>query len=238
MIGVFSKALLLLASLCASARPGLAQQREGLSSALQQVRDIAAETTRATFVPTPRAKWEPLLHAIKSGDPREDVVNLLPEPASTPIMVLISGRGSRISNETFRLDDEWFLRCVFGESLAGPVVIEATLVEWMQEIGVAPPSSFTGLWRTYFVNGQVSHEIEYVDGKYSGALTAFFSDGSKAYVHHYRAGEIHGDNIGYFPSGHISYRGRYEKATKVGTWIHYNEDGTVRATEQYPDPGS
>lgn len=47
---------------------------------------------------------------------------------------------------------------------------------------VAPPADFTGVWTTYFANGQRSHEIHYSNGRYSGIFTAFHSNGSKAYV--------------------------------------------------------
>ena len=208
----------------------LGQPQDGLSSPSQEIRDATAGVVRLTFSPTARTKWEPTLEAIRKFVTRESVINSLQELGATPYFMTSSGQ---TSNESFRLDNEWVLTCHFHRTNTGAILFRsAELQESMQNVWVAPPSGFTGTWRTYFINGRVSHEIEYAAGAYSGVLTTFRSDGSRAVVQHYRHGVAHGDDTGYFPSSAVMYRGRYEHGVRVGTWVHYNEDGTVRHREE------
>ena len=213
----------------------LGQPQDGLSLPSQEVRDETAGVVRLTFVPTLRTKWEPTLEAIRQLVSRESVVILLQELGATPYIATASGQ---TSNESFRLDNEWVLTCHFHRTNTRAILFHAAeLQESMQNVWVAPPLDFTGTWRTYFINGRVSHEIEYAAGAYSGLLTTFRSDGSRAVVQHYRHGVAHGDDTGYFPSGAVMYRGRYEHGVRVGTWVHYNDDGTVRHRDEQATGG-
>jgi antitoxin component YwqK of YwqJK toxin-antitoxin module len=67
-------------------------------------------------------------------------------------------------------------------------------------------------------------------------MTSFYDDGSKAVVTHFVGGIQEGEETGYFHSGKVNYRGVYKAKAMVGTWIWYNEDGTVKSTEERPKP--
>ena len=205
------------------------QPQDGLNWQSQETRDAAAEGVRTALKPTPRAKWEPALEALRNLVDRDSVIALLEALGATDVMLVRSGQ---TSNESFRLDDEWEIHCHFSGMGSHMTLHAADLIESMQHVWIAPPDGFTGSWRTYFVNGRVSHEIEYVAGAYSGSLTSYRPDGSKAVVQHYRNGVAHGDDIGYFPSGAIQYRGRYESDVRVGEWVHYDENGAVRSRDK------
>ena len=181
-----STCALALLLICASPRATLGQLQDGLSSPSQEVRDATAEIVRLKFVPTARSRWDPTLDAVRQLVSKDSVVALLQGLGAAQEGGMSSGQ---TSYESFRLDSEWVMRCSFQRTNGGEKLYEAELHEFMQPVWVAPPDGFTGPWRTYFVNGQLSHEIEYSRGAYSGVFTTFHSDGSKAVVQHYRNGD-------------------------------------------------
>jgi len=225
--------LFFAAIFCSAASPLVAEPVSDLSSASQQVRDDAAKVLRATFTLPPRARWEPVVAVIKAGAAKDAVLKVLHQFNATTGGISASGG---TSTESYRLDDAWVLACSYQRRDSVESVIEVTLYERLRNIWVAPPPEFTGVWTTYFVNGQRSHEIHYANGHYFGVFTAFRSDGSKSYVQHYNSSGADGEDTGYFPSGRISYRARYKNGSPVGTWTHYNEDGSIRATKKHPEP--
>jgi hypothetical protein len=149
----------------------------------------------------------------------------------------MSARGVRergAALESYRLDDAWLLRCSYQEFGSSDVLLSHELIESLRYVWIEPPAGFTGVWTTYFVNGQRSHEIQYRDGQHFGTFTSFYSNGSKAVVQHYGAEGADGEGTGYFPSGALNYKARYSKGTPTGTWVWYNEDGSVRSTRENP----
>lgn len=204
---------------------------DDLRSPSQQVRDSAAQILRTSFVPTPRSQWEPIVAALKPGLSKESVLLQL-APYSVTGEGTLRGGGSTI--ELYRLDDVWTLKGCHGRSndLSG-----TQLIEHLRRVWVAPAANFTGVWTTYFVNGQRSYEIHYRNGQHFGTFTSFHPDGSKSVVQHYGAAGVEGEGTGYFPSGAVKYRGQYSNGAQSGTWVWYNEDGSVESTQEYPDSG-
>ncbi|MCO5053975.1 MAG: hypothetical protein M9920_16990 [Verrucomicrobiae bacterium] len=115
----------------------------------------------------------------------------------------------------------------------GDILFERTLSPSLRNVWVAPPTNFAGIWITYFVNGQKSHQIHYDDGKYHGEFIAYSPDGSKCYVQHYDHHVAEGADTGYFASGRTNYYGVYKGGKQVGTWTWYNEDGSVKSTQDH-----
>jgi antitoxin component YwqK of YwqJK toxin-antitoxin module len=132
--------------------------------------------------------------------------------------------------ELYRLDDLWVLRCDYGRSSE---LFASELIEQVRYVWVAPAADFTGVWINYYVNGQRSHEIQYRNGQSLGTSTTFHSNGSKAVVQHRAAEGADGEEIGYFRSGAVAYRGPYSRNQQVGTWVWYNEDGSVQSTQDH-----
>ena len=75
-------------------------------------------------------------------------------------------------------------------------------------------------------------KINYKNGKRHGPFISYYPDGARAVITHYIENITEGDEIGYYRSGHINYRGAYKSGVEDGTWTWYNEDGTVKSTEQ------
>lgn len=203
---------------------------EDLRSPSQQVRDAAATSLRASYVPPPRSRWDTVVAAVKPGDSSDTILQLLQPYRVTRELGPSTGQSFHLS---YRLDDVWLLSCSFRRFESSDMLLEHKLIEQMRYVWVAPPADFTGTWTTYFVNGQRSHEIQYRNGQYFGTFTSFHSDGSKAVVQHYAAEGVDGEDTGYFPSGALKYKARYSKGEPTGTWVWYNEDGSVRSTQEH-----
>jgi antitoxin component YwqK of YwqJK toxin-antitoxin module len=106
--------------------------------------------------------------------------------------------------ERYRLDDLWILNCHFHYYVSN-TLIETKLTQKWRTIELQPPPHFTGVWTTYYANGQKLHQTRYKDGDYDG------------------------DDIGYYPSGRVSCWStrKGKKGEPVGTGTAYKEDGTV-----------
>lgn len=216
---------LLVVAPAASAGP-----REDLASASQTTRDTAAAKLRTSFKPTPRAKLDALVAKIKKpGMTKQKTLALL-----KPYKPQTEGGGAGGGGETilYRIDDSWIIECGFSTRGDGSV-LAARLVASVRGVWVEPPKGFTGVWTTYYANGQRSNEITYKDGKYDGTFTSFHQDGSKATVQSYGPNGANGDDTGYHPNGKVAYRGSYKDGKQVGVWTWYDENGKVTSTKQY-----
>jgi len=148
-----------------------------LSSPSQEIRDSAAKVLRDDYHMPSRKRWEPILAAIKIGDHYEKIMEIIRPFKATPEMCVAGGS---TSSENYRLDDLWLLSCLFRTS--EHTLIRCGLTDFWRNIWVAPPPHFTGIWTTYYANGQRSHEIHYVNGAYEGAFTTYGPDGSSTSV--------------------------------------------------------
>jgi antitoxin component YwqK of YwqJK toxin-antitoxin module len=219
----------LFATLAFAPADDVASLTERLNSPSQAVRDAAAEQLRKVYKPAPHGHWEPVIAKIKPGEKKEAVVERIKEAMGEGKSEMGVGTGQS-HMQCYRLDDRWLARCWFFNE--GNVLREISLVEHMRHVWVAPPEDFSGVWITYFSNGQKSHEINYKNGKYFGEFIMYHAGGGKNVVQHYGAEGVDGEDTGYFPSGKISYQAFYKAGKPVGTWTHYNEDGTIRSTDE------
>ncbi len=212
------------------ARTGHAGPREDLASPSQEKRDAAAAKLRTSFKPTPRGKLDALVAKIqKPGMTKPKALALL-----KPFKPQMEGGGAGGGGETiqYRIDDSWIVECGFS-TRSDASVLAARLVPSVRGVWVEPPKKFTGVWTTYYANGQRSNEITYKDGKYDGTFTSFHQDGSKATVQTYGPNGANGDDTGYHPNGKVAYRGSYKDGKQVGVWTWYDENGKVTSTKQY-----
>jgi len=219
------RSIALIALLCFASRLN-ASPRSDLSSTNQATRDAAAKILRETYTSPPRTNWDSLVASLKVGMSKTNILQLLKPVISRPP----SGAGSgSFETEQFRLDDLWVLECHFDHGFIGCKLFPQTFEVWIE-----PPAHFTGLWTAYYVNGQRSHEIRYKDGKRDGEMTSFYDDGSKAVVTRSIEGITEGSETGYFRSGKTNYTGAYKAGEMIGTWRWFNEDGTIKSTQQHP----
>ena len=203
---------------------------DDLSSPSQETRDAAAKTLRETYQPPPATNWNSLLKALELGTKRSVI------EAQLRSSNLVVGGGVGIGKIVYGLDDRWALECSFTNNAAGvsnSALAHVALKEQLRHVWVEPSTNFTGVWRTYWVNGQPSHEFHYQNGHREGIMTTFYPDGSKVGSVLLHNGVPEGEETTYYPSGKIFYKGTYRAGAQVGTWVWYNEDGSVQSKRDY-----
>lgn len=206
---------------------------DDLGSPSQEIRDAAAKTLRKTYTSPPSTNWDALVSTLKLGTPQSVI-----EAQLRASNFAVSGSTSFGSTDVkwYRLDDLWLLHCTFTNTMSGltnRALDQIALKEQMREIWVKPPSNFTGVWRTFWANGQPSYEFHYKDGLPEGVLTTFYPDGAKCVVSPQHNGIPAGEEMGFYSSGRIKYKGQYRAGSQVGRWIWYKEDGSVEETKDY-----
>jgi hypothetical protein len=150
-----------------------------LASANQEERAKAADDLRLVLGRDPsaapnrheRAFWEARLAKISPGMSQDAVIKLLyPNHAWTiPSYKEMRGAWSGQSGTaTYRLDDYWTATIYFIKPESPEVSLAPVLNEEVRSVWIAPPKDFTGLWTTYFVNGQKAYEGRYEHGKQVG----------------------------------------------------------------------
>jgi hypothetical protein len=211
---------------------GFGATTNDLASQDQTIRDAAAKVIRANWIAPARTNWDSLLATIKDGTPRTNILERLRQIQATGGG--LGGGGHRVS-ERYRLDDMWNLECYYREGGSYPLLGKA-LIEQVRSVWVPPPTNFSGIWTTYWINGQRENEIHCTNGRYQGTFTGFYSDGKKGFVQHFENGRTEGEDTGYFPSGHLMYRGVYRNGNQSGAWVWYNDDGTTNSVRDYSKP--
>jgi len=218
--------LFLLLTLFASSN-AMATPVEDLASPDQAVRDRAATELRTTFKNTPESKWTPVLAKFQEGQSRDDV-----EKATLAIQaIFVSAIGmGEYSEDAYRLDDEWILKCRFVDGK----LTRHGLERWPKGPFVMPPENFTGRWVLYYINGQKSGEWDYKNGRKDGECITYYCDGSKRCVEHYQDDLLQGDEMAFYPNGTIAHKGRWDRGKKVGTYTNYDKTGKITATKDHP----
>jgi len=201
---------------------------DDLNSPRQEVRDAAAKILRSSYTTPSRTNWDAVVNSITNGMTKTNLLKLL---SPYHVTEMWGGGSGGTYSQAYRLDDAWILICSFRN--AGDILFDRKLSMDLRNVWVLPPTNFSGIWIVYFVNGQKSHQIHYDAGKYHGEFIAYNSDGTKSYVQHYDHHVAEGADTGYFTSGRTNYHGIYKRDKQVGIWTWYNEDGSVRSTEDY-----
>lgn len=221
-----------LVSLCSVG--GLwASPRSDLESPSPATRAAAAAILRASYTPPPRTNWDAFVAALKVGTSKTNVLEKV-RPFNAVAESVTEVTSQNYVTEYYRLDDLWRLKCRFHRF--NNTLLERKLTQALQCIWVATPPRFTGVWTTYYANGQKAHEIHYKDGQLDGAWTCFGNDGSKLSLHNYVGNILEGEYIDYFPSGRVRSRWACKAGVQVGACTNYNADGSVRPTQQRAKP--
>ena len=118
---------------------------------------------------------------------------------------------------------------------------------------------YTGTYLTYYDNGNLKMESNYVEGQKHGDCKIYFSDGTLNEFRHYRNNEMDGtwitfNNLGvkvaeaayvngkkdgkwfiWDDEGNLKYELCYKDGEKTGTWKSYNEMGVVINERDYTE---
>ena len=205
-----------------TARKTIDSQISALSHPKSEVRDKAAETLRTILSKSggipPGDKdetyWAKTLRSIKIGMSKAEVEKMF---SAKQEMQPTLGQGMGSYSVSQRLDNKWEATLCFDQS--NKIYSAPQLRKNELSIYVPPSSNYTGKWRTYFVNGQKSHEIDFKNGKYNGIFTSYYASGKKCYEQHYVDGVIDGTDEGWHQNGKQSYTGRYKNGKQDGLWI-------------------
>ncbi len=199
-----------------------------LSNPDGETRAAAAAELRQLIAASPDARtndhgeeyWKKYFDSIPTGMKYSDFIKLLPDSAHC-IMVNYSGRSGAA---LWRLDHYWLAHIYYKNR---DIVFKSPqLSQKAMEVWIKPPEDFTGTWVTWHVNGQKSNESDYKDGKRHGSFTAFHDNGQKAYQHHHN-----GPATGWHRDCSNAYIGINKDGKPEGTWIFWNEDGSVDTIE-------
>lgn len=211
----------------------LASPTSDLASPSPEVRDAAAKILRETYVAPSRTNWDSLVNKLKLGDPMTNVLDVLARFTNN----IEGGFGSGATEtERYRLDDLWMLECSHVGSDSDCVLTHLNILQGLRSVEVEPLPRYTGKWITYYVNGQKSGEGQYKDGKLNGDGVGFYTSGETNLVHHWVNGVSDGEEIGFYPSGRVKYRGLFKNDVQAGKWTWYNEDGSVKSTQDHSKP--
>jgi hypothetical protein len=200
---------------------GLTSRASDLGSPRQEIRDAAAKAVREKGGFPPRTKWESLVATTSPGDSKASVLKQLSrfqvEPANP-------GAPKGTNTEYFaayRLDDRWVLNCFYRSQ--DDILTARWLDERWRVFDVPPPTGFTGLWVTYYANGQKCEEGRYKDGELLETI-GYDWDGKKSDTLSFGAS---GDVLtSYAPSGRLMSQ-YFSGKGQSKVMIEYNDDGST-----------
>lgn len=93
--------------------------------------------------------------------------------------------------------------------------------------------SVVGAYRSYYYSGQLKFEAVYNSGKYHGKIREFYPNGELKSEDTYFYGELHGPSAKYFENGQLKEEVNYAYDLRHGTSVFYNEKGEQIELEQY-----
>ena len=205
-----------------------------LASPSQETRDAAAKILRSTAKPPSKIKWVLRTAFIRTGETQTNIFdflhayNLSTQPES--------GMGGLGEYDEYRLDDYWLLGCEFNNINYKKLILEKwKLIPRWRDVFFLPPTNFSGVWITYYANGQKSSEGNYKNGNRSGEFISFYPSGSKSSVWNYEHDKANGLWTQYFPSGRIQIQCLLSNYLRIGDMVWYYENGSKQSTTHYDD---
>ena len=225
-------------------KPAVPALVKALDDPRNDVRAYAAEAIRAILAVDPaaapnyhdRAYWEKQIRGVNVGMELEEAVRSL-LPNATPAereQAMQAGPWSGQSGVfMLRLDDYWTVT-LYVVNIEDKKLCQApALNQHVRSTWVQPPADYTGIWVTWFVNGQKANEVHYRNGQYGGTFTAFHDNGGRCYEQHYKENICDGTDTGWYRSGKKMYEGQYKDGKQDGRWQHWYEDGKPQCLQEY-----
>ena len=87
--------------------------------------------------------------------------------------------------------------------------------------------------RSYFSNGNMEYEAEFVNGKLDGISKVWLEDGTLFSVSQYSNDHPHGNWKKFHPNGKLMFELNYEYGEKHGTEKWYYENGQVKSEQEF-----
>ena len=95
------------------------------------------------------------------------------------------------------------------------------------------PSIQKEVERSYFSNGNLEYEAEFVNGKLDGTSKVWLEDGTQYSVSQYSNDQPHGAWKKFHPNGKLLFAVNYEYGEKHGTEKWYYENGQVKSEQEF-----
>ncbi|MBC8256830.1 MAG: hypothetical protein H8E85_05925 [Candidatus Marinimicrobia bacterium] len=87
--------------------------------------------------------------------------------------------------------------------------------------------------RSYFSNGNLEYEVEFVNGKLDGISKVWAEDGTLYSVSQYSNDQPNGKWKKFHPNGNLMFEVNYEYGQKHGTEKWYYENGQVKSEQEF-----
>ena len=87
--------------------------------------------------------------------------------------------------------------------------------------------------RSYFPNGNIEYEAEYINDKLDGLSRVWLEDGTLISESEYSNGQPHGLWMQYHPNCSIKYEVYYEYAKKTGDEKWFYENGQIKSNQKF-----
>ncbi|MCX7862290.1 MAG: toxin-antitoxin system YwqK family antitoxin [Bacteroidales bacterium] len=85
-----------------------------------------------------------------------------------------------------------------------------------------------GVWKGYYPNGKIKHEITYQNGKPNGYAKFYYENGNISEEGIWKENKWVGDYKYYHPNGNIAYEWKYsETGKRTGVQKYYHENGKL-----------
>lgn len=92
-----------------------------------------------------------------------------------------------------------------------------------------------GMKTTYYINGQITEEMAFVNGLKEGPNNFYSPEGVLIKELKYENDKLHGPATYYDAAGKEVIKGQYKRGKKHGLWRYY-KDGELLSEEIYPKP--
>jgi antitoxin component YwqK of YwqJK toxin-antitoxin module len=90
-----------------------------------------------------------------------------------------------------------------------------------------------GMMISYYINGDVSEKLEWVNDKKEGMWEQYYQGGTLKMNVKYADNKLEGDFFVYDINGKPSLKGMYRNDRRQGKWTFFREDGVVEAELEY-----
>ena len=95
------------------------------------------------------------------------------------------------------------------------------------------PSTQNEVKQSFFSNGNLEYEAEYVNGKLDGASKVWLEDGTLYSISKYSNNQPHGIWKKIHPNGKLMFEVNYEYGQKHGVEKWYYENGQVKSEQEF-----
>lgn len=176
------------------------------------------------------ARWREKVQQVKPGMTPADVEEIfgkLPDGFA-------DGSG-RSHVQSYHLDHHWRISISYRNS--PKFVLSISMPERQGRPISAPiPADFTGLWITWYANGQKASETQMSDGRVAGMHISYHDNGRKWWEQaHTREHKADGPGAGWNRDGSIRYSIAYRDDQRVGKWIYWYANGQKQSEETLID---